>query len=80
MTNDFRLIHAVVDQDGKLLKLESEASNVLFAVTQMQSGAEVNIAVEGATETQYLNKLVGVPSATQVNMKWLKEKINALVN
>ena len=80
MTNDFRLIHAVVDCDGKLLKLESEASNVLFAVTQMQSGAEVNIAVEGATEQQYLNKLVGVPSATQVNMRWLKEKINALVN
>ncbi|OBU36851.1 hypothetical protein [Photobacterium phosphoreum] len=79
MNDEFRLIHVVVDNEGKLIKLESESSNVLFAVTQ-QSRAEVNMLAEGKTNIKALSKLIGIPSTTNVDLQWVKEKINKLVN
>lgn len=73
MIDKFRLIHVVVDNEGKLIKLESESSNVLFAVTQQSS-------TESKTDIKALSKLIGIPSTTSVDLQWVKEKINKLVN
>ena len=35
--SDFKLVHAVVDKQGKLLRLESEQGNCFFVVTEQES-------------------------------------------